>query len=418
MQGRPEDYDAEEPELAERHAAAGRRAVGQLDGCAQLVRLLDSDQPAVVVGAANALYNLALHGENADALLPLGALPRLCAHLDHEEETVRAAASGVLMNVCATSPTCRSELSVTGLLPALLKAITESASAEEGASDAVADLRKNALGALNNLMLDQDAALSLRELGGVDILTRLLEGAGANEARLEDAASSLLRALQEDARAGLLFVECGGMPVLVATLASPNEELQVRICGLVFEVCEQVPSARKALHELKAVSAILPLLTSSAEEVQEAAARALEKLSRMPAAAVAVRRSDGIPLLIDLMTSADEGVQVGEPPGDVPPPPCPPRRPPARPALAPPPPPHSPEQTNKIGHGGRPRAARPLSDRACVALRAFGLCACVRVVGGVRVCGCAAALLPPPSPRPAPPSLPPSHFSCRRCRRS
>ena len=84
----------------------------------------------------------------------------------------------------------------------------------------------------------------------------------------------------------------------------------MRICGLVYESCEQVPSARQTLHELSAVPAILPLLTSSAEEVQEAAARAIEKLSRMPAAAIAVRRSDGIPLLIDLMTSSDEGVQL------------------------------------------------------------------------------------------------------------
>jgi len=55
---------------------------------------------------------------------------------------------------------------------------------------------------------------------------------------------------------------------------------------------------------------VLPLLSSSAEEVQEAAARAIEKLSRMPAAAVAVRRADGIPALIDLMSSADEGVEL------------------------------------------------------------------------------------------------------------
>ena len=81
------------------------------------------------------------------------------------------------------------------------------------------------------------------------------------------------------------------MPVLVHSVQSPNEELQIRVCGLIFESCEQVPSARQTLHELKAVPAVLPLLTSSAEEVQEAAARAIEKLSRMPACA-----SRGAPL--------------------------------------------------------------------------------------------------------------------------
>ena len=54
-------------------------------------------------------------------------------------------------------------------------------------------------------------------------------------------------------------------------------------------VDEEVPAARSQLHKLKAVPAVLPRLTSSAEEVQEAAARAVEKLSRMPAAAIAHR---------------------------------------------------------------------------------------------------------------------------------
>ena len=75
-------------------------------------------------------------------------------------------------------------------------------------------------------------------------------------------------------------------------------------------VVVQVPSSRATLYKLQTVQAVLPLLSSSAEEVQEAAARAVEKLSRMPAAAVAVRRAEGIPLLIDLMSSRDEEVQL------------------------------------------------------------------------------------------------------------
>lgn len=326
MAARPEDFDAEEPEVAEYDAVRGRQQIGDLEGCAQLVALLDSDEPPVLRDAANALYNLALFQPNADSLLQLGGLPKLCGGLEHMDSTVRAAMAGVLMNVCATSPRCRSELVVTGLLPQLLRAIAIAHAAAPAAAPAGADaaaaaaedplaygeleVRKNALGALNNLLLDKDAAQALREEGGIETLTTLLRDAGDSEARLEDAASSLLRALQEDVKAGEAFVACGGMPVLVQTVQSPNEELQVRVCGLVFESCEQVPSARQTLHELKAVATILPLLTSSAEEVQEAAARAIEKLSRMPACAIAVRRSDGIPLLIDLMTSQDEGVQL------------------------------------------------------------------------------------------------------------
>jgi hypothetical protein len=325
---RPEDFDAEEPEIAERDALRGRQEIGDLEGCAQLVALLDSDQPPVLRDGANALYNLSLLGANADSLLTLGGLPKLCVGLEHPDAAVRAAMAGVLMNVCATSTKCRSELIVTGLLPQLLRAIAIAhaaapapapagveAAAGGGTDDEAAaygelEVRRNALGALNNLLLSNDAASQLREEGGIETLTTLLRDAGGSEARLEDAASSLLRSLQEDVKAGEAFVACGGMPVLVHSVQSPNEELQIRVCGLIFESCEQVPSARQTLHELKAVPAVLPLLTSSAEEVQEAAARAIEKLSRMPACAVAVRRSDGIPLLIDLMTSLDEGVQL------------------------------------------------------------------------------------------------------------
>ena len=52
--------------------------------------------------------------------------------------------------------------------------------------------------------------------------------ADASEARLEDAASSLLRSLQEDEYSGEALVEGGGLPVLVACLSFSNEELQVR----------------------------------------------------------------------------------------------------------------------------------------------------------------------------------------------
>ena len=71
-----------------------------------------------------------------------------------------------------------------------------------------------------------------------------------------------------------------------------------------------MPSARQTLSELKAVAAALPLLVSSAEEVQEASARALEKLCRMPACGIMLRKMEGLPMLIDLMTSADESVQL------------------------------------------------------------------------------------------------------------
>ncbi|MEC8039067.1 MAG: armadillo/beta-catenin-like repeat-containing protein, partial [Pseudomonadota bacterium] len=71
----------------------------------------------------------------------------------------------------------------------------------------------------------------------------------------------------------------------------------------------QVPSARQSLHELHAIAAVLPLLASSAEEVQEAGAMAIQQISLLPKAAREIRRQGGIPLLIELMSSLDARVQ-------------------------------------------------------------------------------------------------------------
>ena len=109
--------------------------------------LLDSDKPSVLCGAANALYNLALDSANADELLPLGALPKLCGLLEHESGDVRAAMTGVLMNVCATSETCRTELGLMRLLPELLKAIAADKPGENP------EVMKNALGALRDFFI-------------------------------------------------------------------------------------------------------------------------------------------------------------------------------------------------------------------------------------------------------------------------
>ena len=113
---RPEDFDAEDPEAAELDALRGRKQVGELEGPASLVNLLGSSHPSVLCGAANALFNLALDGPNADALLPLGALPKLCGLLEHEDDSVKASMAGVLMNVCATSPMCRSIMDLFAIL--------------------------------------------------------------------------------------------------------------------------------------------------------------------------------------------------------------------------------------------------------------------------------------------------------------
>jgi len=159
-------------------------------------------------------------------------------------------------------------------------------------------------------LLERPAALAAREAGGISVLDRLLREANGNEALLEDASTSLLRMVQEDEQAGETLVELGTMKTIVEHLENPNEELQVRMCGLIYGCCEQVPVVRTELHRMGAIHKILPLLSSSAEEVQEAAARAIEKFSRLPPVAVAVRRADGIQQLVDLLASKDTDVKV------------------------------------------------------------------------------------------------------------
>lgn len=78
------------------------------------------------------------------------------------------------------------------------------------------------------------------------------------------------------------MVDLGTLKTIVTHLQSPNEELQVRMCGLIYGCCEQVPASRREFYDMDVVHKILPLLSSSAEEVQEAAARAIEKLARYP----------------------------------------------------------------------------------------------------------------------------------------
>ena len=127
---------------------------------------------------------------------------------------------------------------------------------------------------------------------------------------LEDAASSLLRVVQEDEGASTALFEMGAMPKLVELVESVNEELQVRVAGLLASCCAQVAAAREALHGLGAARKLLPLLSSGNEEVQEGGAMAVQQLSLLPAAAREVRLHGGVPLLVELMASLDARVQV------------------------------------------------------------------------------------------------------------
>ena len=296
---------------------AARQQVAALDGVRPLIELLDATDANVLAGAGSALFNLCLDPSFALSLRQLGALPKLQSLMEHADLGVQASMTGVLMNCCASSEQCRDDLAAQGLLAQVLALLTRSEMTGTQkdlahAARAGDEVLGAALGLLNNLLLHAGSARKLRPLGGLAQLLRLLRarGAAASEAVLEDAASSLLRVVQEDEGAGAALFEMGALPKLVELVESANEELQIRVAGLLAACCAQVPAAREALHELEAARKLLPLLSSGAEEVQEAGAMAMQQLSLLPSAAREVRLHGGLPLLVELMASLDARVQV------------------------------------------------------------------------------------------------------------
>ena len=213
-----------------------RTQVAALDGIRPLIELLASEDAKVLTGAGSALFNLCLDSSFAAAVRQLGALPKLQSLMDHADLSVVASVTGVLMNCCASSESCRDDLADKGLLAQVLALLTRSEMTGTQKDLAVAALAGDevlaaALGLLNNLLLHSGSARRLRSLGGLSQLMRLLKtrAFSASEAILEDAASSLLRVVQEDEAASAALFEMGAMPKLVELVESVNEELQVRV---------------------------------------------------------------------------------------------------------------------------------------------------------------------------------------------
>jgi len=305
------DFDAEEPDLVESDAAAGRAAVAARSGIAPLVKMLGSKLTAVLSAAAEALFNLAIMRDNADALHGLGALRTLHDLLGHDEIDVVSGFTGVLMNCCASSPAAREELVAQGLLPTLFSLLVRAAG-EIGDPLAEPELAARTLGALNNLLLDQRCAASAlgHEKSVLLVLRLLAEPQGNDDALLEDAASCLLRVARASDEAALLLLKHGLLPIVEARLTTELEELQLRLCQLVQKLCATKPAACEEFHALGGTSKLLPLLSSSSEEVQEGAALALQQLTCFRPAATACRREGGIEGLVALFRSTDLSVQT------------------------------------------------------------------------------------------------------------
>jgi hypothetical protein len=305
------DFEADEPDRIEAHAAAGRASIAAGSGCAPLIKMLSSPIPAVLCASADALFNLAILRDNADELHALDTLRKLHDMLRHDDDAVVNGFAGVLMNCCASSPAAREELAGQGLLSTLLSLLARGAGDVDGPL-VQPELVSRVLGALNNLLLDsQCAASAIQHEAGVLLLLRLLrEPQTEDEALLEDAASCLVHIARADAAAVALLIENGALGAVEARLPTELEELQLRLCQLAQRLCAAQRSAREQLHALGGTLKVLPLLYSSAEEVQEGAALALQELTNFKPAAVLARRQGGIDGLVALFRSSDPSVRT------------------------------------------------------------------------------------------------------------
>jgi len=306
------DFEAEQPDRAEAEAAASRAAVAARSGCAPLVKMLSSSSPVVLSSAADALFNLAIMRENADALLSLGALRQIHDLLGHDDVSIVVGFTGVLMNCCASSPAAREELFHQGLLHTLFSVLTRAVGTASDGALAQPELASRAMGALNNLLINPDCATSAadHEDGTLLLLHLLREPPPDDEALLEDAASCLVRISRAGEEAAKLLIANGVFNAIEALLSTELEELQLRLCQLAQRLLIIKPFAREELHAVGGTVKLLPLLSSSAEEVQEGAVLALQELSSFKAAAVTCRREGGIEGLVSLFRSTDGTVRT------------------------------------------------------------------------------------------------------------
>jgi len=221
------DFEADDPDRIEADAAAGRASIAARSGCTPLVKMLSSPMPSVLCASADALFNLAILGDNADELHALGTLRKLHDLLRHDDAAVVTGFAGVLMNCCASSPAARKELAGQGLLPTLLSLLARGVGEADGPL-VQPELVSRVLGAINNLLLDEQcAATALHHEAGLLLLLRLLrEPQADDDALLEDAASCLVRIARADVDAAVLLIGNGALSAVEARLPTDLEELQ------------------------------------------------------------------------------------------------------------------------------------------------------------------------------------------------
>ena len=137
-------------------------------------------------------------------------------------------------------------------------------------------------------------------------LVRVLSEDGRPAAVLGEAANVVLNVCYERENVQRI-ISAGGVPPLIALLASEELDLQANAAGAIQSICFQ-SEGRSYVREMGAIPAVLPLLSSSSLKVQTRAVGAVHNISSEPEAIRLIRRLDGIAPLIVLLRTPSAAV--------------------------------------------------------------------------------------------------------------
>ncbi len=270
-----------------------QQAIREAGGIAPLVELLKSNDDAIVEHAAGALWKLSVTPEARTTIREAGGISSLVALLGSINKDVKRQAAGILANLAA-DPKGKMTIREAGGIDPLVGLLT---STEHGT-------RRQAVRAIANLSTERRNRKALHQAGGLALLIKILQS--TNEQTLRHAARALEKLAVDYAN---IIREAEGIPAVVALLRSPNEALQELAASTLRNLSENREN-RVAVREAGGVPPLVSLLNSGKETLQVRAAGSLWKLSVNSDNKVAIREAGGLIPLVALLGSTNVEVQV------------------------------------------------------------------------------------------------------------
>ncbi|KAJ4459498.1 putative vacuolar protein 8 [Paratrimastix pyriformis] len=285
------------------------------DVCEQLVALLQQSRPDFQHLILAIMAELARIVPHKEALREAGALQGAIELLGHPSEDVQEKAAAVVWTlvIADTNKVAAREL---GALQGLIKLLGSST------NEAVLDHVAIALGYMTR---DDRNKELVRELGGFPALIKLLEH--PNEG-IQTKASGALWNCASNAQNKVVIRELGGLATLIRLLSAksaapqpsipppapgppscpPNEAVQENAAGALWN-CAVDATNKTAIRELDGLPPLIALLRSTNEAVLENASGALWNCAAVGENRVALRKLGGLEPLVALLRSPNESVQ-------------------------------------------------------------------------------------------------------------